>query len=538
VASQGGSRTMAIGVSNHALSSLSSSPTFFFDAAKKTGKAYQSKSLGTNPALAQWLEEANAYYNAVQSGQIKIPAEQQAAYVEFLNQRQWAMGSMYGGNAGAWGDPGMGGAAPQQQVNPYGGELGPDGNWNYDVVSTKLGFTGDNSRNDIFGTDNQINLDQPSAKVVCEETMDKGVSVLKVTVTTSKGTAVYFYENYQDPSFKLAISVPNLDNVTGEENFAGKIEAKKFDPTQANKPDSPQSTMVGEPVEGQENSFYYEVESVDQTVDFHPKGGEVDESHYVYGNSTISTPVSSTVHVSKGAFPGPNGESYGYKVEVTHKDGKKDTYFLKDAFSCHINALNVTWDVDGVAGNDTVDAGKVPDAVKEIFTTSTGKTDEAAGSSDAQAIIDGFMQTSGLNNEDQLIAAFKAAGYSYDTVEDIKEAIDKAEFPPKTPDSKLVNLLVSLDEGLQDAIKETFDTVNQYAGKPEYDSKVKPKMQKAMDRLEELLKELYPKSIVDMGEATGQQGFRAAGGSFTIKNSDGTSSTHQIYMDPNGNFYI
>lgn len=325
-----------------------------------------SKALGSNPALLGWLEDARTYYNDVMSGVNPMPDS--AAWNEFLNQKQWAEMTAFGGSGGD--DLGLDmGYDPEEDqgptINGYDGVRGPNG-WNYDTVQTHIGFTGDNTRNDVYGTDNTLSFDQPSAKNSFEITTDHGVQVLKVVTTTSTGTMVTYYDSWESADFKLNVLMADESKVSGldslPEELRNKIEVEKFDPNKKPEEVIQQSSLSGQAVEGEENAYYYEVESVDQSVDFRLKAGD-NETHYVVGNSNISLPVSSHADVSEGPFE-VNGDSYDYKIEVTHKDGSTDTIYTKKPFTVNVNAVEGYTTFNGAAVADDT----VPESFQEIFT--------------------------------------------------------------------------------------------------------------------------------------------------------------------------
>ncbi len=486
---------------------------------------------------AEWYRQAADFVKAVENGYQMTPEEQQR-YPEMLTEMNWIYNQLWDGANRAPssnGPPMVGGEDQDPITNEFGGELGPDGNFTYDMVQTNIGFTGKDTRNDVFGTQNTLSFDQPSAKASFEMTMDHGVQVLKVIVTTSKGKAVYYYDAHTSPEFALTVSMADPTKVSGLENLPAdlksKIKVEKFDPNKKPEEDDAQSTATGQPVEGKENEWYYKAEDINQTIDFHPKAGE-NETHYVVGNSTISLDLDASADVTGGSF-NVNGSTYDYKIVVTNADKSTDTFYVKKPFNTHINAVEGTVSFDGTPADGTT----VPDEFSENITLNVG--DGVSGgnggpdSVDAQQIIDDFISTAGLDNEDQLIAAFQAAGYTdFEKIDDVKKAIEKGDFPPKDPDQKLINLLASLDTDLKDAIEDVTKTATDNAGKDDLDSKVQEKMQDALDRLQELLQKLYPKSIVEVSNVTGPTFGSVAVGTLTIKNADGTSYSHQATLDP------
>jgi hypothetical protein len=361
------------------------------------GKSYGTgKREGTSgePTLKQWYDGyddssghhigAKAYYDAVMSGQMQPDSQQ--AWSEFVSEYQWANGQLFGQGGGNWdpnaqgaGGPGGNGGPQAGQTNEFGGEMGPDGNYIYDTPGgkTQIGFTGDQTRNDIYGDDNQLILDMPSAKVTYEETQDHGQPVLKVIVTTSHGTAAYYYSDYKSPGFKLDIQTLHPDTQVTGPTITG-VTSEKYDPVKASQPPTPQSSVEGSPVDGEPTSTYYEAASIDQTIDFHPtaSGSGTSETHYVVGNSTISLPISSTADVeNKGPYKVGEGGPFDYKVTVTHKDGSTDIIYFKKPFTSAINGVEGSITFNGTAPTGST----VPSGFDGITLNTGGASTGATG---------------------------------------------------------------------------------------------------------------------------------------------------------------
>lgn len=449
----------------------------FFEAPKSYQTTSSTKALGGDPALSSWLQNATEYYNSVMSGETPKPSSQE--WNQFLQWIQWAKGNAM--SQGTNWDPstqnGQQLSNAASQINDFGGEQGPNGNYNYDMVQTKLGFTGDNTRNDIFGTENEINLDQPSAKVTCEQTMDHGVDVLKVVVTTSKGSAVYYYDNYQDPNFKLNIHVANPNNVTGEENFSGKIAVAKYDP-QANASDQgdPESSIPG--VKNEKGELEYEG-TMGETIDFHPKAGEKGQTqvHRVWGDSTISTLASDHVLVQHS----------GDKTTVTvkHKNGSQDTFISEKGFKITLNAK-----ADFVTFEAQKEGDPMPEGFKKTLVFNDGtETPETQGNS-SQEGIDGLLDAS-KSTLQKLQGALKGTKYAFKSVDALQKAIDKGTFPPAKPDMDLVKVLIAFDDDLYNDYQDWkivaagSDLKKQQAASESF-----------MERLSTLLGKTYPNDIV------------------------------------------
>jgi len=424
------------------------------------GLPSNSKALGgqADPALVQWFQDALAYKNAVEAGQATPPDP--VAYQEFLKQIDWAKQQLFSNTAGSgnnW-DPmaGESGGEPQPGAgNDFGGELGPDGNWSYDHVSTHIGFTGDNTRNDVFGTDNTLNLDMPSAKVTCETTTDQGVEVLKVTVTTAQGTAVYYYDNFRDPDFKLKINVPNEEQVTGAESFADSIEVAKFETSD---PDAPAEGP--EPSSNKEDNWYVYDGRVGEQMEFNPTAGE-DEIHEVYGDLGINTLTSDHVNLTKG-IP---GDAKGFKIVVKHEDGSTDTFYVHEGFHMNINAVpqNVSFD-----GEDGITNGLAPDldlAPQGEIEETTEEVDSEEGEIEIPESYLPWVTLNGQANETEsetaeqnwppaLLDYFDLVGIDpedYDTLNVPESLIQQIENGVMPPTPELLQAMLNTDSALNQA---------------------------------------------------------------------------------------
>jgi hypothetical protein len=332
--------------------------------------------------LRSWYNDAKTFFDSVQNGTHQLTPEEQQGWQEFCQEYQWANGQLFGQGGGGWdpnaqgaGGPG-GNGGPQGGTNEFGGEMGPDGNYMYDTPGgkTQIGFTGDNTRNDIYGDDNQLILDMPSAKVTYEETQDHGQPVLKVIVTTSHGTAAYYYSDYKSPNFKLDIQTLDPSKITGP-TITG-VSTHTYDPVKASQPPTPQSDIQGSPTTDSAGkpATYYEATAADKPITFTPQasGAGTSETHYVYGNSIIAIPLSSTANVQNAGPYEANAEGgpYDNKITVTHKDGSTDIFYTKKPpWGATINGVG---DNISVGGTETVD----PTTGK---TTITGATSMKGG---------------------------------------------------------------------------------------------------------------------------------------------------------------
>lgn len=460
-------------------------------------QAPAAKALGVDPALAGWIEEAKAYIREVQSGQTRV--DDPAAYQELVTQQlPWAMSQA---QQSGWGDPGMvGGDYGQQQgpqVNDFGGEMGPDGTFNYDIMKTEIGFTGDGTRNDVYGTDNTLNLEQPSAHASFEMTQDKGVDVLKVVVTTSKGTAVYYYDAHDSADFLLNANIADPSKVSGLESLPAelqnKIHVEKFDPEKKDAAASQDSSVPGTYNETT-HEWEYEAESADETISFMAEPGE-NQVHKVWGNADISVKPSDTVAITpalnaKAADADPNNDEIF--VIVTHRDGTKDTYKCQPGFNCTVHAQGFqTAFGGGKVGDPPPDGWKWGDRVSINGGAESVGTNES--SSAARAMVDGLLSLAG-KSEAQLLNALKSAGYTeFNTIDDLLEAVKNKTFPGEKPTGRLLTALSILDPTLS---KEVI--ASQSGDIRDADGTKKTHTVAAMNRLMEFLTVLYPDSNISL----------------------------------------
>lgn len=153
-----------------------------------------------NPALAEWYEEASAYYNAVMSG--ATPRPPKGEWTEFINQMKWAHEQLYG--RANWGDQGKG-------QNAFGGVPGPMNNWIYNEEAVRIAFVGDSKPSDIWSNDVTLDVAPLSAKVNVEITTDTRLNppeeVIKIIVkdpATGK-ESVYFIHDHHDAKIKINV---------------------------------------------------------------------------------------------------------------------------------------------------------------------------------------------------------------------------------------------------------------------------------------------------------------------------------------------
>ncbi|MCC7344372.1 MAG: hypothetical protein IT573_05490, partial [Deltaproteobacteria bacterium] len=232
----------------------------------------------------------------------------------------------------------------------------------------------------------------------------------------------------------------------------------------------------------EDGTILYEPEFAGGTIDFWANPGE-SQTHVVYSDANISVKPSDEVDVKMGT----GDKADILIITVKHKDGTTDTYEVQKGYKANVNVNAEYITYNGVASDE------IPADLAERLTVNggTSATGENTGGVSADAVVSTLLDATG-RTEAQLISALKAAGYTYDTIEDLKKAIKDKEFPPEKPDAKLVQFLGILDADLTSAVNDVVAAFNEC--KP--DDVKKTKMEAATQRLVELLQSLYPDAIV------------------------------------------
>jgi anti-sigma28 factor (negative regulator of flagellin synthesis) len=465
-----------------------------------------------NPALVAWFEQANAYYNAVMAGDPSTPKPTEAEWNDFMGQLQWAQQQLgYGGAGGTLGMAGGQMGQPQgPQSNQFGGMSGTMDNWVYTNAEAEIGFTG-NGTHDIWSNDVTINVAPVSGQVSISQTTDTrfqpNESVYKVVVTDpATGTeAVYFLHDFNPPEDKLNINTVEEGQVTGGEAIAaGGYEWGEFKAGGASDPNAkPDASIEG--VEQTDGSLLYEPEFAGETVNFwaNPNGADATEPqvHTVYADANISVKPSDEVVVTK------NGDVV--VVTVTHSDGSTDVYNIQKGYNVNINQKAEYVTVGGTAGTE----GIPDDFADRVTLNGVTETTEGEGGVDADKMVADLCELAGIS-EEQLLSAINSDGYFYpetgdgwrfDSVEDLKKAIEDGEFPPKTlknPDDDMemqnsdlymmLNLIARIDPEIKDELEK---------GPTETD------YNKINDRLVEYFQAFYPTSIVSNDGEGPAQGY-------------------------------
>ncbi|MGH9896526.1 MAG: hypothetical protein ACREA0_31905, partial [bacterium] len=112
--------------------------------------------------------------------------------------------------------------------------------------------------------------------------------------------------------------------------------------------------------------------------------------------------------------------------------------------------------------------------------------DDGAGKTGAAEIIERLMAETGVDNEERLIKALKAAGFPYDDMKELNQAVKDGEFPPPGgPTTQLIDFLMTLDEELYEKVQKA--TVDGDSETVDVDDCVA-----ANERLAALLQILFP----------------------------------------------
>jgi hypothetical protein len=301
-----------------------------------------SKSLGgaagTDPALAEWVEQNRYVYDAIMSGISNLSPTDQNQFMEWWS---WAMTQMNGSEGSQWDPLGETGAGEQN---------GTQGNTVYDDVTSHVTYSGDPGPYDVYSFDFILDVPSTAVDVMVEKTTDSRLQppetdVIKITLK-NKATGVetvYFVHNSEDIN-SIKINTPNalhIDDKTGD----NRIETGKY--------------IEGGMEEGGGIPENAQVEGDTATYDgiagdmmeFTPPFGGIPK-HVVYSDANISCRNSDEVLVEKVS----NG---GYRVTVTDLDGNRTVFTVPEGFHLNVNAHapNVTFKEGGKVVDDLSEGG-------------------------------------------------------------------------------------------------------------------------------------------------------------------------------------
>ena len=398
----------------------------------KTLGSSQAKALGADPALAQWYQEAYAYYQQVSSGAAAMP--DQAAWNEFLTQMNWAYEQLHGsswdggqwGNGDPWGPEGEDFGASQGYSDPYGGMVGTSGNLIHNTATADIGLLGGVTR-EIWSNEINVHIPSLSAQVEAVLTQDESVqpaqTVLKIQVTdpATGQTDTYIVHDYEDA--KINVFTPTQQQL---KDSSGLIQWKEF----TEGPETNVQEGVSEPVETLEDGTY-SVEAtgsspIDFTPPYDPENTEA-ETWDLYGDFNLNLRPSDKVRVAEGSPNDPDG----YTVTITRKNGQVITIHTHAGYQGNINGneRNVTWvsgsNTSGVSTGGRFDAGVLDEAVVATDGyTVAGEAEEKDYSVPAE-FADAFTLNGESNSE---VDNGNAAGDSPTRTEDGKRVWDGRDF--------------------------------------------------------------------------------------------------------------
>lgn len=403
------------------------------------GGIYASKSLGggtANPELASYYEnELLPYWQAVQSGEIEISAEEYQQLEEYLQYCQNELGLASSG----WGEmPGSSasGGAPNQ------GALGQA-----TFTQDKNEFTVDGSAPviDVWGSEAILNV-PPPCTVTFETTTDTRFNppetLVKAVVTNPamqgpdgqpKQSVVFIHDGAEI----TCNASKKADGTSRATDNTGTVTIGKYqDVPESN---TPESSVPG--VEQENGDLLYQSEFYDPNflVDFFSQPGD-NQTHVVNGNANISVPPNSTVAIDE--------QGGRITVVVTHADGSTDSYDVSG--TVNVNAEPSSVEIEGQAFED------VPAELSERLTINgTANADGETKGTDPQAMVDALLGACSPRTEEELLSSLNSAdfpGGPFDKIEDLYAAIEAGDFPGDLNSAedvtRLFNFLSILDPEL------------------------------------------------------------------------------------------
>ena len=413
-------------------------------APKSYGSGSSPKALGGggDPALAQWYEQAYAYYNAVQSGQSPMP--DQAAWNDFLNQMNWAYQTLNGGG----GLPPMGDPA-------QGAQSGMPQEMQYDYESNEITATGEPMTHRSWGLDDTLIIPSMAAHVEYIWTTDNSVTpaqqVLKVKIVNeiTGSEEIVTFENAGDPDFHLTIKAADTKAVTGTAPGID-ITVEKYDMKKAGEKSQAAGETASVPGELNEDGVWEYFGEGESTINFQPVGDPEDpQEHVFYGYVNIQVPGGSTIdyHMEGDDIVG---------VIKNHKGEITDTIRVKKGYTIDTQGHPAYILFDGKSFDEL---GGVPPEFDGRIMVGGSDQGEAIETSGLNALMDEL----GIEDMDTIIDALNKAGIktadgkSFETVGDVQEAIKDGILPPEEINSNIVYFLSLIDPSLNELAKEAHD---------------------------------------------------------------------------------
>ena len=356
--------------------------------------------------ILAWKEQNQALYLAIVGGRSELPESDQAQFMDWWN---WA--NTQGGQSVNWGENDLlSDGATEVPSIPAGAKPGPFGNAVFNSATAETNYIPSSLPVDVLSDEFTLNIDVKVRDVQVDKTVDTRlnppVEVIRITVNdpfSRPSCTVYFVQSEADINI-------NLIGGKGAE-LHGELPNVKIGSYSS--PDSEsavtaQSSLSGTPVEGEADALYYEVGSVDQTIDCHPSPGK-NETHYLVGNAKISLPVSTTANAENSDNP-----AYDYKITATHKDGSTDSYYVKKPFMTSINGVKGYVRFNGQAPKHEA----VPAEFADTISLNVGTSDAAANPEDTTPddVIKGALPGAGPHLQDPKHPAQKAVYNTSETV--------------------------------------------------------------------------------------------------------------------------
>ncbi|MFO1518827.1 MAG: hypothetical protein U1F57_04060 [bacterium] len=241
-----------------------------------------------------------------------------------------------------------------------------------------------------------------------------------------------------------------------------------------------------------------------------------------YTEHDITAPGKVTIH----------GTSYADTMKVeydedtktwtvyVYKDGKKDAAHT-EKFVIHGGPdTEVALDVMGENSVSGTDAAKA--------SVGLGTDEKSTSSEQADKIINDLETATGASDDD-FVSALKKAGFSYKSMDEVRDAINKGEFPKFPPNGKILHFLYLLDKGtLPDLTSAQLDSQNTPNGD------VIGALEPVLKRYCDLLGKLYPDHEIRVGQQKGATSYITMDGkTYELNNSTYDEHTQTVTEDWN-----
>jgi hypothetical protein len=301
--------------------------------------------------------------------------------------------------------------------DPFGAQAGSMGNLVFTDEKVRVGFIGEKRPYDVWASDFTLDVSSTAASVMVEKTTDTRFQppeeVVKITVK-DKATgmeSVYFLHDV-GPNTKIKINTPGGQKVTDPAALATVGEYKK--PSAAS--DVSESSH---PVETLDNGNLLVEAPLNEVIELTSAGNGEDQVWEIYGNYNLSVRPSDIVVVTR---TGKNPDTY--TIEVTHRQGDKDTYLIQAGSEGNLNAIpeKVSF-VDATASTGTRNVHGVDVVNVNDLTLSDGSE-----SSDPEVKVPDGWENLTLNGGSSETAPEDLKGDQPTSMEDGKRVYDGEDF--------------------------------------------------------------------------------------------------------------